>query len=90
MVEKLFAGNNRAAAHAELERILAGGKHPLAECRENAGEYSVWSGPEERVVPPAPPEPEAPPAGMRLRLEDEDVQRIAAEVMRQARASARG
>ena len=44
---KSFA--TRAESHAYLEKILADGKHPQAECREdpNAPEpYQVWSGPD--------------------------------------------
>ena len=45
---KLAEFNNREDAHAELERVLAEGTHPKAECREDpnaAMPYQVWSGP---------------------------------------------
>jgi len=45
---KLAEFTDRDAAHAELERVLAEGKHPKAECRERVNEpkpYQVWSGP---------------------------------------------
>jgi hypothetical protein len=57
MAKRLFESGDRDAAHQHLEKILAGGKHPLAECREDPNEekpYQVWDG--------ADPRPESPPA----------------------------
>lgn len=35
-------------AHQELERVIASGEHPEAECRNsNRGVTEVWSGPAE-------------------------------------------
>lgn len=48
MAKLLFAGTDRDASHAELERVLAEGEYPAAECREYVNEpepYQVWSGP---------------------------------------------
>lgn len=48
MANQLFAGKNRDESHAILEKTLAEGKYPHAECREdpNKREFSVWDGPE--------------------------------------------
>lgn len=52
----------RDESHKKLEEVLAGGKFPRAECRENhsAGEYTVWDGPADPYVRP-PEEPKADP-----------------------------
>jgi hypothetical protein len=57
MATKLFETTDRRAAHAELERLLAAGGHPRAECREDANAeapYSVWDDAEARAPTPAP------------------------------------
>jgi hypothetical protein len=42
----LFKTTNRDESHQELERVLAAGEYPKAECREadEKGDYTVWSG----------------------------------------------
>lgn len=44
---KLFGTDDRAAAHARLEEILAQGQYPEACCREDLNNptepYTVWS-----------------------------------------------
>jgi hypothetical protein len=59
MATKLFSTPYREESHAKLDEILKSGLHPSAECREDAaaGEFSVWDGPEVRLVPESPPKP---------------------------------
>ncbi len=53
MATKLFETNDRNASHQELERVLAAGQYPNAECRdlENPTRYEVWSDREPRPEP---------------------------------------
>jgi len=70
----LFTTKDRDASHRELERVLAEGTHPKAECREMdaSGDYTVWSGPA-REDEPAEPTPEA----MLASLDDRALNRLA-------------
>jgi len=75
MAAKLFASADRNESHRFLEQARL--THPRAECREdsNAGEYSVWDGPEEKIAAPPTPPPPPPPS------EDELLERLAAKLM---------
>lgn len=73
----LFASNDRAVAHEELERVI--GSNPRAECREDPNSekpYQVWDGPQDwEQAPSSPPlQADAPPPPS---LSDEDIDRIA-------------
>jgi hypothetical protein len=79
----LFRTKKRDESHRELAKILAAGKYPRAECREDAarGDYSVWSEPMPVVEhPPTPSAPPPAPASVNLRLSDEDIERLAAAI----------
>ena len=82
MSRKLYASKDRDEAHRHLADVLA--QHPAAECRDdpNAGETSVYDGPEDR--PPQPPGLISKPA------EDALVDRITAAVMIQVERALRG
>ena len=43
---QLFESKDRDETHKFLERVLAEGKYPRAECRQDDGNgiYTVWSG----------------------------------------------
>lgn len=66
MATKLHTFTDRSQAHAKLAALIKAGKHPLAECREANGEYSVWDGPEpegqrDGQAPATPPLPQLTP-----------------------------
>jgi hypothetical protein len=76
--ELLYETADRDESHRMLEKILAEGKHPRAECREDANAekpYQVWSDKAPYVERPAPAA--AAPGGVDL---DELAGRIASKL----------
>jgi hypothetical protein len=74
---RLFKTKDRDESHRKLEEVLAGGLHPLAECREDHSQedpYEVWDG--QRDVPATPPPTPSSPATT-LVLDQEAMEQLA-------------
>lgn len=96
MAEKLLEVKDRNEAHKKLEELLAEGKYPNAECREEIENgngktlYQVWDGSDEAdylAKRPAPKPVElAPEVQRKFVLSDEDVSRIADAILAKTKA----
>lgn len=70
---------DRDESHLTLEKVLATGEYPQAECREDYNDpepYQVWSAP--IVREPAPPSPPPPPTPD---LSDEILDKLAEKLL---------
>jgi hypothetical protein len=88
MNTRLKAFKNQADAHAELERLIAGGQHPSACCREDPNDefpYQVWDSAPPAAAPPPPEKAAGQPiavADMPAAMLDELAKRTAMHMLR--------